>query len=220
LIGRSPSNSEKSHNTGASRAESAALLVDEVFPERPIRQWVLSFPYPLRFLFATRPVMHVKAGYSCKTAQSGAVTLIQRFGSALNLNIYFHMIFLDGAYVERSEGSVGLRWVKAPTSAELTRLAQSLAQRIGCFLERDAENGQLAGEGADAEAMDQLLGHSITYRIAVGRQQGRKVFTARRRCPPAMSRSVIRWARWPGSRSPSRGGCEGRWAALGTFLNS
>ena len=32
-------------------AESAALLVDEVFPEQPVRQWVLSFPYPLRFLF-------------------------------------------------------------------------------------------------------------------------------------------------------------------------
>jgi ribosomal protein S27E len=30
---------------GARRmAESAALLVDEVFPEQPIRQWVLSFP--------------------------------------------------------------------------------------------------------------------------------------------------------------------------------
>lgn len=127
--------------------------------------------------------MHVKAGYSCKTVQTGAVTLIQRFGSALNLNIHFHMIFLDGAYVERSEGSVRFRWVKAPTSAALTRLAQTLAQRIGRFLERqgllerDAENCYLAGEGVDAEPMDQLLGHSITYRIAVGRQQGRKVFT-------------------------------------------
>jgi hypothetical protein len=26
-------------------AESAALLVDEVFPEQPLRQWVLSFPF-------------------------------------------------------------------------------------------------------------------------------------------------------------------------------
>ncbi len=91
------------------------------------------------------------------------------------------------------------RWVKAPTSAELTRLAQTLAQRIGRFLERQsllerdaencmdaggratqgavAENCYLAGEGVDAEPMDQLLGHSITYRIAVGPQQGRKVFT-------------------------------------------
>jgi hypothetical protein len=84
-------------------AESAALLVDEVFPEQPVRQWVLSFPYPLRFLFASRPAImgqvlgivyrcvatHLikKAGFSRKTAQAGAVTLIQRFGSALNLNI-------------------------------------------------------------------------------------------------------------------------------------
>jgi hypothetical protein len=31
-------------------AESAALLVDEVLPHEPIRQWVLSFPFQLRFL--------------------------------------------------------------------------------------------------------------------------------------------------------------------------
>ena len=36
-------------------AESAALLVDEVFPEQSVRQWVLSFPFPLRFLFASHP---------------------------------------------------------------------------------------------------------------------------------------------------------------------
>ncbi len=37
---------------GARRmAESAALLVDEVLPEQPMRQWVLSFPFQLRFLF-------------------------------------------------------------------------------------------------------------------------------------------------------------------------
>ena len=38
-------------------AETAAHLVEHVLPEQPIRQWVLSFPYPLRFLFATRPAM-------------------------------------------------------------------------------------------------------------------------------------------------------------------
>lgn len=36
-------------------AESAALLADEVFPDQPVRQWVLSVPYPLRFLLARRP---------------------------------------------------------------------------------------------------------------------------------------------------------------------
>lgn len=74
--------------------ESAALLVDDVFPEQPVRQWVLSVPFPLRFLFASRPdvmglvyrniATHLikKAGFTKKTAQTGAVTLIQRFGSA------------------------------------------------------------------------------------------------------------------------------------------
>jgi predicted polyphosphate/ATP-dependent NAD kinase len=41
-----------------------------------------------------------KAGYNKQTAQTGAVTLIQRFGSALNLNIHFHMLYLDGVYGE------------------------------------------------------------------------------------------------------------------------
>ena len=35
--------------------DSAALLVDEVLPYQPMRQWVLSVPFPLRFLFASNP---------------------------------------------------------------------------------------------------------------------------------------------------------------------
>jgi hypothetical protein len=38
----------------ASTSESAALLVDEIFPEQLPRQWVLGVPYPLRFLFTSR----------------------------------------------------------------------------------------------------------------------------------------------------------------------
>ncbi|WP_139250156.1 transposase zinc-binding domain-containing protein, partial [Escherichia coli] len=122
---------------GARRmAESAALLVDEVLPEQPMRQWVLSFPFQLRFLFASRPEImgwvlgivyrviatHLvkKAGHTHQVAKTGAVTLIQRFGSALNLNVHFHMLFLDGVYVEQSHGSARFRWVKAPTSPEGT----------------------------------------------------------------------------------------------------
>ena len=36
-------------------ADSAAHLVDEVLPQQPIRQWVLSVPFPMRLLFATYP---------------------------------------------------------------------------------------------------------------------------------------------------------------------
>ena len=46
-------------------AESAALLVDEVLPHEPMRQWVLSVPFPLRFVFASRPeIMGKVAGFS------------------------------------------------------------------------------------------------------------------------------------------------------------
>lgn len=185
---------------GARRmAESAALLVDEVLPEQPMRQWVLSFPFQLRFLFASRPEImgrvlgivyrviatHLikKAGQTHATARTGAVTLIQRFGSALNLNIHFHMLFLDGVYIDNPQGSARFRWVKAPTSQELTQLARTIAHRVGRFLERqgllerDAENSYLASDAVDDDPMNQLLGHSITYRIAVGSQAGRKVFT-------------------------------------------
>ncbi len=85
-------------------------------------------------------------------------------------------------YVENACGSVRFRWVKAPTSAELTHLAQVIARRVGCFLERrgllerDVENSYLAGEAVEAGPLNQLLGHSITDRSAVGPNQGRKGF--------------------------------------------
>jgi hypothetical protein len=41
--------------------ESAALLVDDILPEVPIRQWVLSVPFPLRFLFAIQPAALAEA---------------------------------------------------------------------------------------------------------------------------------------------------------------
>ncbi len=95
-------------------AETAAHLVDHVNPRVPVRQWVLSFPIPLRFLLAAQPylispVLRVvnrtiatfliqQAGLKRSDAQTGAVTLIQRFGSAANLNIHLHCLYLDGVY--------------------------------------------------------------------------------------------------------------------------
>jgi hypothetical protein len=78
-------------------AQTAAHLVDHVIPRVPVRQWVLSFPIPLRYLLAAHPhllspVLQVinralatflikQAGLKRAEAQTGAVTLIQRFGS-------------------------------------------------------------------------------------------------------------------------------------------
>ena len=38
-------------------ADSAALLGDEILPHQPMRQWVLSVPFPLRFMFASQPAV-------------------------------------------------------------------------------------------------------------------------------------------------------------------
>jgi hypothetical protein len=72
----------------------------------PIRQWVLTLPYPLRYRCAydgrlTSQVMRafVRSPFSelrrrarqkwgVPAEQCGAVTVIQRFGSALNLNVH------------------------------------------------------------------------------------------------------------------------------------
>ena len=59
------------------------------------------------------------------------------------------------------------RWVKAPTSDELTRLTHTIAQRVARYLERqgllvrDAENSYLSAQGMDADPespMNHLLG--------------------------------------------------------------
>lgn len=170
---------------GARRmAETAALLTDEVLPERPLRQWVLSLPIALRFLLATDPdaltlvlgaVYRVISGFLLNTAgvthstgATGAVTLIQRFGSALNLNVHFHMIFLDGVHLPAGDQPV-FRHVPAPTGAQLQALVQQIAERIGRLLEkrglieRDMENAWLATDGSGG-ALDDLIGHSINYR--------------------------------------------------------
>ncbi|MEN3033183.1 transposase, partial [Chromobacterium amazonense] len=118
--------------------------------------------YPLRFLFASKPeaigpvlviVQRVIAGWLADqvgvdhaSAQCGVVTLIQRFGSALNLNVHFHMLWLDGVYdanVEPPRRKPRLRRARAPTSAQLTQLANTIAHRVCRHLSR---RGWLEGE--------------------------------------------------------------------------
>ena len=186
--------------------ESAALLVDTVLPYEPMRQWVLSVPFPLRFLFASHPhvmgkVLRIvcrtistylikKAGFSKKTARTGAVTLIQRFGSALNLNIHFHMLFLDGVYVDDANAKCGQRFVPVlgHRAGDITRLTHLMSLRIARYLSRaglieaDAENSYLAELSIDGDITDHQS-YSILYRISTGFQKGKKVFSLQTRLP-------------------------------------
>ena len=63
-----------------------------------------------------------KAGLQLTDGATGAVTLIQHRGSALNLNIHFHILLLDGVYVYRDNRPPRFQRVKAPVKDELEDL--------------------------------------------------------------------------------------------------
>src|ERR671914_2389347 len=131
--------------------ETAAHLVDYVIPRVSVRQWVLSFPIPLRLLFAAHPelltpVLQIvyrvistflikQAGLQRTEADTGAITLIQRFGSAANLNIHLHCLVLDGVY-RTTEGVPVFHAARAPTDGELQALLSRIIRRIMQLLTR------------------------------------------------------------------------------------
>src|SRR5438552_17867018 len=99
----------------------AAQLVETVLPRVPVRQWVLTLPYRLRYRLAwdhelTRAVLGVYArvllAFYARTARShgiqagrtGTVIVIQRFGSGLQLNVHLHTLVLDGVFSEPRSG--------------------------------------------------------------------------------------------------------------------
>ena len=138
---------------GARRmAQTAAHLVDHVIPHVPVRQWVLSLPIPLRLLLAAQPklltpvlqVVHRvmtrhllgQAGLKAAQADSGAVTLIQRFGSAANLNVHVHCLVLDGVYRRGTEGAPEFVEVAAPTVESLQTVLHKIITRTMKLLTR------------------------------------------------------------------------------------
>ena len=95
-------------------AETAAHLVDHVFPPLPVRQWVLSLPKRLRYFLRTNPaavtavlqillrVIRQELVKRCPDAPAnarlGAVSFIHRFGDALNEHIHFHCCVIDALF--------------------------------------------------------------------------------------------------------------------------
>src|SRR5207244_68488 len=87
--------------------DTAARLVDRVLPHVPVRQWVLSLPRWARWQLARNPRLATRTlevalrsifaslrkrarRMGVRAPRAGAVRFIQRFGSALNLNVHFH----------------------------------------------------------------------------------------------------------------------------------
>jgi hypothetical protein len=86
------------------------------------------------------------------------------------------MLFLDGVYVERTDRSLHFRWVKAPTSAELTGLTRTLALCIGQHLERQglmfAMRGRSAAPAGPLRRLEDA--HGGRRKNSSGRQESRE----------------------------------------------
>src|SRR5438093_5364778 len=121
---------------GRRMAQTAAHLVERVIPWVPIRQWVVSVPVPLRYWMAASrdltATVHtiirttigryyvnqaVTRGVPRDKVQPGSVTFIQRFGSAINLHVHYHVVFLEGVYLDRADQGRTPRFVTGATPA-------------------------------------------------------------------------------------------------------
>ena len=146
---------------------TAIHLVDRVIPMVPVRQWVLSLPRWARFLLARDPLLITrtldrtlreifkshrrrarKAGL--REPKTGAVTMVQRFGSLLNLNVHFHSIVPDGVFV-REQGEIRFEPLGAPSDEEVKAILQKIVVRV-CKLLRP----RLESAGDDARTPDAL----------------------------------------------------------------
>ena len=129
-----------------------------------------------------------QAGLKADEARSGAVTLIQRFGSAANLNIHLHCRVLDGVYRCDTEGEPVFVEVAAPTDVALQTVLRKIITRMMKLLTRKGvlvvEQGQTSmadddgdGVGDEARVLRPLHAAVSTYRIAFGPRAGQKVLT-------------------------------------------
>src|SRR5437867_3439712 len=62
-----------------------------------------------------------------KQPQCGAVTFVQRFNSALGLNVHFHMVALDGVYSSTADGRPEFHELPPPEDEEVLQVTTLIA---------------------------------------------------------------------------------------------
>jgi len=176
---------------GRRMAEWAAHQVDHVLPAVGVRQWVLTIPWGRRFLLARYPRL-IRGVLGIATTeifrwvrddlsrrgfgggQTGSVTVVQRFGSALRLNVHFHILVLDGCYSEGADGQLTFHRAYKPTTADV----QDLVTRISAAVEHWLA---LQGHGPDDEVdtdpddgQELLQAASLAGKVGLGRRSGQR----------------------------------------------
>lgn len=145
--------------------DGADHLVRNVLPIVPVRQWVLSFPRRLRFLAARRPALasrlldvFTRAVFAWQrrsarrlgvaNPRTGAVTAVQRFGGALNLNVHFHTLVPDGVFALDGDGPARFVALPPPRDEDVVAILERVVRRTAKALvgldETDSEVDALA----------------------------------------------------------------------------
>ena len=190
---------------GRRMAQMAAHLVEQVLPWVPTRQWVVSVPVPLRYWMAASQDLTAKVhtilrttigqyyvnkisaqGFERASLSSGSVTFIQRFGSALNLNLHFHVIGLEGVYLDRTDQERKPRFLQSepPTDTDITEVIQKISRRVIRTLRRlgylEAGTETPVATGYDPlqdhePPLARTMAASVQQRIAGGERAGQPV---------------------------------------------
>ncbi|MBY0276821.1 transposase [Candidatus Binatia bacterium] len=181
--------------TGRRMASLAAHLVDDVLGGLPVRQWVLTTPHRLRYALAydqrlCRRVLGVfiRAVLSFERRRArrrgaadgrgGAVTAIQRFGSAANLNIHFHSLVVQGVFAGDGAHFVPL---PVPSDRDVWRVLLTVRRRIVRIAQGhgiDVEGDGIADDARRDELADEspllagLAAASVAGRSAIGADAG------------------------------------------------
>ncbi|HEY5720282.1 MAG TPA: transposase [Gammaproteobacteria bacterium] len=180
---------------GRHMADTAAHLVDRVLPRVPVRQWVLSLPFGLRYRLAhdrglTADVLRLfvraifvslrrrcrRSWSTTDAAHGGAVTFVQRFGGALNLNVHFHTLVLDGVYrVREADGALRFHPLPPPSCEELEAVLTRVVRGIGRLIQRRGLADEPDRLFTDDPLLAQLLAAAVRGRVATGPRAGQRV---------------------------------------------
>jgi hypothetical protein len=202
-------------------------LTSNVFPTVGIRQWVLTLPYSLRYRLAydralVGPVLdafirslfamqrrRARTRYDLARSvkiQCGAITIIQRFGGAINLNVHFHTLVLDGVYaIDGRVDAVEFLPLPPPNHKEVLATLTDTARRIARRLNARRLGNDASADEADPLARDnpllaRLYAAAVEGRVPTGERAGMRTARSGRQVdsrfelgagPPASARSAV-----------------------------
>jgi Putative transposase/Transposase zinc-binding domain len=167
---------------GRRMAQMAAHLVEQVLPWVPTRPWVVSVPIPLRYWMASsqdltatvHTIMRTTIGqYDVNQAGThghervsihpGSVTFLQRFGSALTLQVHFHLLCLEGVFLDRTDQGLQPRFLAGEPLADtaIAAVLQQISRRVIRAL-RHLGYLEASIEDAVATGYDPLRDHEPT----------------------------------------------------------